>query len=124
MTFFIVAWEKRRSTRTTMVLSCLSLTTTPCSVRSGISNPLLLLRFRLGGGFCLGLRGGLRFGGLGLLFGRLRFRSGGGFHFRLRHAGALLRGDGFHARDVAADDAYARSILELTGGALEAQVEL
>src|SRR5262245_62157149 len=35
--FFITGWVKRRSTRTTTVLSCLSLTTTPWSVRFGIS---------------------------------------------------------------------------------------
>src|SRR2546423_4422667 len=37
MVFFICGWVKRRSTRTTTVLSCLSLTTTPWSVRFGIS---------------------------------------------------------------------------------------
>src|SRR4030095_13900858 len=36
MVFFIVGCVKRRSTRTTIVLSCLSLTTTPWSVRFGI----------------------------------------------------------------------------------------
>src|SRR5260370_27591489 len=41
----MAGWVKRRSTRTTPVLSCLSLTTTPWSVRFGIS---LLLRL----GFC------------------------------------------------------------------------
>src|SRR5215210_395173 len=41
--FFITGWVKRRSTRTTTVLSCLSLTTTPCSVRFGISNLLFLV---------------------------------------------------------------------------------
>src|SRR5882672_3767489 len=40
--FFMVGWVKRRSTRTTTVLACLSLTTTPCSVRFGIGCPLLL----------------------------------------------------------------------------------
>ena len=39
MVFFIVAWAKRRSTRTTTVLACLSLTTTPWSVRFGIYDP-------------------------------------------------------------------------------------
>src|SRR5262249_60664365 len=34
--FFMTGWVKRRSTRTTTVLSCLSLTTTPWSVRFGI----------------------------------------------------------------------------------------
>src|SRR6476659_1316219 len=42
MVFFIVGCVKRRSTRTTTVLACLSLTTTPCSVRFGISDPLFL----------------------------------------------------------------------------------
>src|SRR4029077_13349801 len=42
-------WVKRRSTRTTTVLACLSLTTTPCSVRFGISGLLLLLRALLRG---------------------------------------------------------------------------
>src|SRR5215813_2103502 len=36
--FFMTGWVKRRSTRTTTVLSCLSLTTTPWSVRFGISD--------------------------------------------------------------------------------------
>src|SRR6202158_463985 len=49
MFFFIVAWVKRRSTRTTTVLACLSLTTTPWSVRFGILGPLLLLRALLRG---------------------------------------------------------------------------
>src|SRR4029077_10907261 len=44
MVFFIVGCVKRRSTRTTTVLACLSLTTTPWSVRFGILSPLLLLR--------------------------------------------------------------------------------
>src|SRR5271166_1112810 len=43
----MTGWVKRRSTRTTTVLSCLSLTTTPCSVRFGIS---LLLRLGSGAG--------------------------------------------------------------------------
>src|SRR5665213_4215487 len=47
MTFFIVAWEKRRSTRTTTVLACLSLTTTPWSVRFGISNLYFFFVFGL-----------------------------------------------------------------------------
>src|ERR1700712_813048 len=72
---------KRRSTRTTTVLACLSLTTTPCSVRFGIVNPLLSRR-------------------------------------------ALLLRDGFDSCDVAAHLAHPRRILELTRGALEAQVEL
>src|SRR5580704_11232348 len=114
-----------------MVLSCLSLTTTPWSVRFGISNPLLrlrcrsllraglaalrglrLLRFRLLGFRLLGLW----FDNLGLRFG---FRRHTDFDGRLRRAGALLRGDGLQARHVAADDAHARGILELTRGALE-----
>src|SRR5712671_1420510 len=40
--FFMTGWVKRRSTRTTTVLSCLSLTTTPCNMRFGISIPLRL----------------------------------------------------------------------------------
>src|SRR5882672_1858042 len=124
MVFFIVAWVKRRSTRTTTVLSCLSLTTTPWSVRFGISNPLLLLR--LGGDLGLRLGGGLRSCSLRLLFLRrgLGLRGRGNLHLRLRRAGAFLRGDGLETRDVAADDPHARGILKLTGGALEAQVEL
>src|SRR4051794_20589048 len=39
--FFISGCVKRRSTRTTTVLSCLSLTTTPCNVRFGIRYSLL-----------------------------------------------------------------------------------
>src|SRR6266850_8159682 len=35
----MIGWVKRRSTRTTTVLACLSLTTTPCSVRFGMSVP-------------------------------------------------------------------------------------
>src|SRR5882672_9729020 len=42
--FFMVGCVKRRSTRTTTVLSCLSLTTTPCSVRFGIAVSSLRLR--------------------------------------------------------------------------------
>src|SRR5690242_8681487 len=38
----MTGWVNRRSTRTTTVLSCLSLTTTPCSVRFGISQLLRL----------------------------------------------------------------------------------
>src|SRR3954454_889543 len=45
----MTGWVKRRSTRTTTVLACLSLTTTPCSVRFGIAGLLLLLRARLRG---------------------------------------------------------------------------
>src|SRR5262249_38084432 len=36
MVFFSTGWVKRRSTRTTTVLSFLSLTTTPCRTRFGI----------------------------------------------------------------------------------------
>jgi hypothetical protein len=35
-----------------------------------------------------------------------------------------LRGDRFQSRDVAANDANARRILELTGGALKPEIEL
>src|SRR5215468_3680832 len=118
MVFFIVGCVKRRSTRTTTVLSCLSLTTTPWSVRFGISNPLFL-RFRFGAR--LRLRGGLRFCSFGLLRG---CRGSIGLRGGLRHSGTLLPRDGLHPRNVAADDAHARGILELTGGPLEAQIEL
>src|SRR5262249_42701097 len=119
MVFFIVGCVNRRSTRTTTVLSCLSLTTTPWSVRFGILNPLFL-RLRLGAR--LRLRGGsLRFRSFGLLRGR---RSSVGLRGRLRHSTALLRRNRLHPRDVAADDAHACGILELTGGPLEAQIEL
>src|SRR5215471_8489822 len=114
----MTGWVKRRSTRTTTVLSCLSLTTTPWSVRFGILNPLFL---RLCLGARLPLRGSLRFCSFGLLRGR---RSSVGLRGRLRHSTALLRRNRLHPRDVAADDAHARGILELTGGPLEAQIEL
>src|SRR5262249_48555165 len=42
---------------------------------------------------------------------------------RRRLSGALLRRDGFDARDVAADLPHARGVLELPGRPLEAQVE-
>src|SRR2546423_15628655 len=64
------------------VLSCLSLTTVPCSIRFGIKLSSLLR------------------------FGR-----------------ALLGGDGFHARDVAAHFAHAAGVLQLTCRPLETQVE-
>src|SRR4051812_41225338 len=117
MVFFSVGWVKRRSTRTTTVFCCLSLTTTPWSVRFGISIPLLRLR----------LRGLLRPRGRRTL----RLRRSGSLLFRFR--GARLRGglahallprDGLDPRDVAPDHAPPRGVLELTGGALEAQVEL
>src|SRR5450631_2082 len=122
MVFFIVAWVKRRSTRTTTVLSCLSLTTTPWSVRFGISNPLLrLLRGSLLRASLAALRGlrllcfrlvGFRF--LGLRLGHLGLRLSFRFRRNLRHrSGAFLRGDGLQAGDVAANDARARGILEL-----------
>src|ERR1700688_5021887 len=108
MTFFIVAWVKRRSTRTTTVLACLSLTTTPWSVRFGIYDPLLLRLIRF-----VGLGARLRFGcGFGLRLSGFRFRLCPGFRllfsFRrsrgldlgLRHTGALLSRDRLHARDV------------------------
>src|SRR6478609_1514404 len=125
MVFFIVGCVKRRSTRTTTVLSCLSLTTTPWSVRFGISNPLSLrlrLRLRLVRlGARLRLRGSLRFGSFAFLG---RCRRSVGLRGRFRHSGALLRRNGFHPRDVAANDAHARGILELARGTLEAQIEL
>src|SRR5262249_10272458 len=95
--FFIVGCVKRRSTRTTIVLSFLSLTTTPLSVRFGISTPLFL-RLRLGAR--LRFRSGLRLGSPGLLRER---RRGFSFGRGLWHSGTLLRGNGFHARDVAPD---------------------
>src|SRR5688500_11065388 len=73
---------KRRSTFTTTVLSCLSLTTTPCKTRFGIFVSLTLGRSEL------------------LLLQRA------------------------HARDVLADHTHPRRILQLAGGALEAQIEL
>src|ERR1039458_9326907 len=131
MVFFIVAWVKRRSTRTTTVLACLSLTTTPWSVRFGIYDPLLLRLIRFVGlsprlGARRRCRGSLSSGSFGLGGFRLlrRLRHSVGFARRLRPAGALLRGDRLHARDVAANNAHARGVLELAGGALEAQVEL
>src|SRR5436305_9972432 len=45
----MIGCVKRRSTRTTTVLACLSLTTTPCSVRFGIMGLLLLFRALLRG---------------------------------------------------------------------------
>src|ERR1700704_3696608 len=95
----MTGWVKRRSTRTTTVLFCLSLTTTPWSVRFGIS--LLRLRFRA--------RGALRLGCWLVL--------------RRRPRGALERRAGLDARDIAADQAHARGVLELAGGPLETQVE-
>src|SRR4029450_4988355 len=112
MVFFRTGCVKRRSTRTTMVLSCLSLTTTPWSVRFGITVPLLRL------GRALRLPGGLRFCSPLRLGGSL-WRGG-----RRGIAAALLPRDGLHARDVAAHHADARRVLELTGGPLEAQIEL
>src|SRR5215208_546947 len=101
----MTGWVKRRSTRTTTVLSCLSLTTTPWSVRFGILN-LLLFRFRARCALAFGYR-------LRLL--RLR---------RLRLTGALLRRDGLDAGDIAPHLAHARRIFELAGRTLKAQVEL
>src|SRR5262249_44336074 len=123
MVFFIVGCAKRRSTRTTTVLSCLSLTTTPCSVRFGISNLLFLrFRFRLRLGARLRFRGSLGFDSPGLFRrrGHSNFRS----RSRLRCADALLRRNRLHAGDVAPDDAHAGCILELTGGTLKAQIKL
>src|SRR6476661_9760200 len=118
MVFFIVGCAKRRSTRTTTVLSCLSLTTTPWSVRFGILNPLFL-RLRLGAR--LRLRSGLRLGGFGLF---CRPRRSIGLWSRLGRSDALLCRDRFHPRDIAPDDAHARGILELSRGTLKAQIEL
>src|SRR6185437_4825082 len=118
MVFFIVGCVKRRSTRTTIVLSCLSLTTTPWSVRFGISN-LLFLRLCLGAR--LRFRGGLRFGSFGLFFGFWRRRS---FSRGLRRPHPLLRSDRLHPRDVAPDNAHARGVLQLPRGPLKAQIEL
>src|SRR5262245_2365645 len=97
----MTGWVKRRSTRTTTVLSCLSLTTTPCSMRFGISR-LLRLGFRACGAFgpcCFVLTRGRRL------------------------AGALLRRDGLDPRDVAANLPHPRGVLELACRPLEAQVE-
>src|SRR5918998_894678 len=73
---------KRRSTFTTTVLSCLSLTTTPCNTRFGIL-------------FSLSLR-----------------------------PSELLPLQRAHARDILADLAHPRCVLQLPRGPLEAQVEL
>src|SRR5262245_5838289 len=97
----MTGWVKRRSTRTTTVLSCLSLTTTPCSIRFGISR---LLR--------LGFRACSALGPCCFVLTRGR-----------RLAGALLRRDGLDPRDVAANLSHARGVLELTRRPLEAQVE-
>src|ERR1041384_5171343 len=79
MVFFISGWRKRRSTRTTTVLSCLSLTTTPCNVRFGIRYSLLLsldAALDLAAGFALAF--GAAFGlSAALVFGSaLAFGSG------------------------------------------------
>src|SRR5664280_3496691 len=93
--FFIVAWVKRRSTRTTTVLACLSLTTTPWSVRFGIYDPLLLRLIRFVGlsprlGARRRCRGSLSSGSFGLGGFRLlrRLRHSVGFARRLRRAGS------------------------------------
>src|ERR1700690_3711104 len=96
MVFFSTGWVNRRSTRTTIVLSFLSLTTVPCRTRFGIVLLALCLRLRR----------------------RLCLRR------RLRRAGQALPRDGGQPRDVAANLAHARRILELAAGALKAQVEL
>src|SRR6516165_2648469 len=57
----MTGWVNRRSTRTTTVLSCLSLTTTPCSMRFGIS-----LLLRLGSGAGASRLSGTLLGGNGL----------------------------------------------------------
>src|SRR5581483_7210795 len=90
MVFFRIGWVKRRSTRTTTVLSFLSLTTVPWRTRFGMASGLLLGR---------ALRRGIR-------------------------VPALLVGDRRQARNLATDDPHARSILQLAGGALKAEVEL
>src|SRR6476659_8652630 len=76
MVFFMVGCVKRRSTRTTTVLFCLSLTTTPWRVRFGISNPLFVRLHFCAQGFLL--RSVLRFGGFDFL---CRCRHGIGFLF-------------------------------------------
>src|SRR5262245_9884140 len=119
--FFIVGCVKRRSTRTTIVLSCLSLTTTPCSVRFGISN-LLFLRLRLGAR--LRPRSSFRFSGLCLFFSLFGLRRWRGLRHRFGHARAFLRSDRLHARNVAPYRTQAGRILELPGGALKTQIEL
>src|SRR5262245_63747654 len=119
MVFFIVGCAKRRSTRTIMVLSCLSLTTTPWSVRFGISNPLFL-RLRLGAR--LRLRGGLRFSGLRLLFGLFSLRGRGGLCNRLRHSGAILCGVRLHACDDERDHTDAGCVYDVLGWKLGTQL--
>src|ERR1019366_342973 len=78
---------------------------TPWSVRFGIYDPLLL---RL-----------IRFVGLSPRLGARRRCRGS-----LSSGSFGLGGVRLLARDVAANDAHARGVLELAGGALEAQVEL
>src|SRR5262245_3193124 len=97
----MTGWVKRRSTRTTTVLSGLSLTTTPCSMRFGIFR-LLRLGFRA--------RGALLRPRRLLAHGR-------------RLAGALLRRDGLDPRDVASNLPHPCGVLELARRPLEAQVE-
>src|SRR5215469_8915969 len=95
----MTGWVKRRSTRTTTVLSCLSLTTTPWSMRFGISDYS------------------------GLAFERVaRFGLAAGSFLR-RPAGTLLRRDRLDSRDVTANLPNPRSVLELPRRPLEAQVE-
>src|SRR5262249_46145986 len=112
MVFFIVGFVNRRSTRTTTLFSCFSVTPPSCSVRFG-RRVLLVLRVRRGAG--LRLRSSLWFGGPGLL---RRCRRGLGLRRRLRRTCTLLRRNRLHARDVAPDDAHAGCVLELTGGTL------
>src|SRR5215203_3247856 len=101
---------KRRSTFTTTVLSCLSLTTTPCKTRFGIcsSSSLRLSRHlaaqRLHTGLPSCLRGSRVPSSLCL--------------------SRLLAAQRLHTRDVPADLSHAPGVLELTRGALKAQVEL
>src|SRR5262245_43257128 len=97
----MTGWVKRRSTRTTTVLSCLSLTTTPCSMRFGISR-LLRLGFRACGAFapcCFVLTRGRRV------------------------VAALRRRRGLEPSEVAANRRCRRSVLELACRPREAPVE-
>src|SRR5687768_12905706 len=105
---------KRRSTSTTTVLAFLSLTTTPCSTRFGMS---ALLFLGLGAALrrCLRLCGRRCRLGLRLL---CRLRRGGDL------ASRLLPEHGLDARDVAAYDPGPMGLFQLTARLLEAQVEL
>src|SRR3954471_7709699 len=103
MNFLYIGCMTRRSTRTVIVLSFLSLTTVPRSIRLGI---LVLSRPALAR--------------LGLSFGRLA----SSLALRLALALGLLGQDGLDARHVASHPPHPRRVLQLAAGPPEAQVEL